>query len=156
MRALVDDHRMAGRGRPRPCIPTFKRFGLWSGHRIGVGPENAVIEEDWHYLDMVFVANRQEFVERLDKMLRILGIDGILEYDAGAVQPDLLGQCEFALYHFRRKIRLVPHSRIINGISGNVVETAEPRIGFAPCLCLRFGPAFRSIYTGSMDRQGRQ
>ena len=156
MRALVDDHRMAGRRRPRPCVPAFERFGLRSGHGIGVGAEHAVVEEDRHCLDMVFVADFQEFVERFDEMFRILGIDGVLKYDAGAVQSRLFGQCEFAVHHFGQEASLVPHGRIVDGIGGDVVEAAEPWIGFAPCLCLRFGPAFRSVCGGRANRQNRQ
>ena len=156
MRALVDDHRMTGRGRPRPCVPAFERFGLRPGHGIGVGAENAVVEEDRHCLDTVSVANFQKFVERFDEMFRILGIDGVLKHDAGAVQPRLFSQCEFALHHFGRETRLVPHGRIVDSICGNVVEAAEPRIGFAPCLRLRFGPAFRSLCVGRANRQDYQ
>ena len=155
MRPFVDDHRVPGRRRPGPGVPSFERLGLDAGLRVGAGSECAVVEEDGHRFDVVLVANLEEFVERPDEMFRVLGIDGILHHDAGAVQSDLFGQGEFTVHHLGRETRAVPHGRVVDRVGRNVVEAAEPRIHGGPLSGLLFGPSFGCSGLGTECR-GKQ
>ena len=140
---FVDHHRMSRRRRPSPGVPSLQRFRLLPDHRIRIRTENTVIEKTRHHFYPMFITNSQKFIQRFQKIFRIIGIYGILQYHPCTIQAQLLGRFQFPVDQVRRKTGLIPHSRVINGIRRNIIHSTKPSLFFKPIFTLCFTPARR-------------
>ena len=141
MLALVNHHRVARRRTPRPGVPALERLRLAPDDRVGVRAEHAVVEEDGHRLQLRLVADREELVERLEEIRRVVLVDLVLHHEADAVHAEVRHQLQLAADYVRREAGLVPHRGVVDRVRGDVVDAAPPWILGSPGVRLLDAPA---------------
>ena len=94
-----------------------------------------------HDLQPALVADREERVQPLLERLRIVLPDHERQHYTQAVEPDVLGQGQFAVNRLQVEVVRHPHFSVADRMGRDVVETAGPGLVLVPLPCPLFRPA---------------
>ena len=119
---------------------TLYRSRLYTEFRTLKTP--AIRKESDDGTHAMFLTNTQKCIQSLFKPCRIRFPHHIMQEYAYRIESEFPGTSQLQLHGFRIKSLLLPHLKLIDCRSSNVVDTHRPFLRCVPCVCFFRRPSF--------------